>query len=150
MMLNPVSSARLFTTFRRKSTLVVCLAMSTLGLVPYVSAGGSRIIKYDAPNSGTGPDQGTTSTGINVVGTITGYVTDNNNGTHGFVRSPAGQFKEFDAPGADPVVGCTCPVSINDFGAVAGQSIDTNSVSHGFLRSLDGKITVFDMFPKPV
>ena len=57
----------------------------------------------------------------------------------------AGQFKEFDAPGADPVVGCTCPVSINDFGAVAGQSIDTNSVSHGFLRSLDGKITVFDV-----
>ena len=123
----------------------MCLAICTLGLVPYVSAGGSRIIKYDAPNSGTGPDQGTTSTGINVVGTITGYVTDNNNGTHGFVRSPAGQFKEFDAPGADPVVGCTCPVSINDFGAVAGQSIDTNSVSHGFLRSLDGKITGFDV-----
>ena len=145
MMLNPVSFARLFTTFRRKSTLVVCLAICTLGLVPHVSAGGSRIIKYDAPNSGTGPGQGTTSTGINVVGTITGYVTDNNNGTHGFVRSPAGQFKEFDAPGADPVVGCTCPVSINDFGAVAGQSIDTNSVSHGFLRSLDGKITGFDV-----
>ena len=76
---------------------------------------------------------------------ITGYVTDNNNGTHGFVRSPSGQFNEFDAPGADPVVGCTCPVSINDFGAVAGQSIDANSVSHGFLRSPDGKITVFDV-----
>ena len=109
MMLNPVSFARLFTTFRRTSTLVVCLAICTLGLVPHVSAGGSRIIKYDAPNSGTGTGQGTTSTGINVVGTITGYVTDNNNGTHGFVRSPAGQFKEFDAPGADPGRGVHVP-----------------------------------------
>jgi hypothetical protein len=145
MMLNSVSFARFSTAFRRKGTLVVCLFMFNLALIPYVSAGGSQITKFDPPNAGAGPDQGTTSTGINVLGTITGDVTDSNNGTHGFVRTPWGEFKEFDVPGADPVVGCTCPNSINDFGAVAGQSIDTNGVSHGFLRSLDGKINVFDV-----
>ena len=95
--------------FPPTSTLVVRIFMCLLGLLSHVSAGGSRIIKYDAPNSGTGPGQGTTSTGINVVGTITGYVTDNNNGTHGFVQSPAGQFKGFDAPGADPGRGVHVP-----------------------------------------
>jgi hypothetical protein len=144
-MLNPVSSARFFSAFRRKCMLVVCLAMCTLGFAPYVSAGQSHIIKDDAPNAGAGPDQGTTSTGINVVGLITGYVTDTNYGTHGFVRTPSGHFIEFDAPGADPVVGCTCPASINDFGAVTGQSVDTNNLSHGFVRSPDGKIVVFDV-----
>lgn len=145
MILNPVSLARFSAAFRRTSTLVVCLATCTLGLVPYLSAGDSHIIKYDAPNAGAGSNQGTTSTGINVAGTITGNVTDSQNGTHGFIRGARGEFKEFDVPGADPVAGCTCPNSINDFGAVAGQSVDTNGVSHGFVRGLDGKINVFDV-----
>jgi len=144
-MLNQVSPAQFSAAFRRKGMLVVCLAMCTLGFAPYVSAGDNHIIKFDAPNSGSGPDQDTTSTGINIVRSITGYVTDSNYGTHGFIRSPSGHFTEFDAPGADPVVGCTCPISINDFGAVTGQSFDANVVSHGFVRSPDGKITVFDV-----
>jgi hypothetical protein len=59
-----------------------------------------KIITFDAPNSGTGAFQGTEATGINLEGTITGNVTDNGFGTHGFVRTPAGRFTNFDAPGS--------------------------------------------------
>lgn len=109
-----------------------------------VQAHAQRIIKFDAPNSGTGAYEGTAPAGINLWGTITGSVTDNNNGTHGFVGTP-GQFTDFDVPGANPVVGCTCPDSINDLGVVAGYDIDTNNVGHGFLRTPHGKITTFDV-----
>ncbi len=107
-------------------------------------ADAQQIITYDAPNSGTSSDQGTFSTAINLLGIITGYVTDNTNGTHGFVRSPNGRFTEFDAAGANPVVGCTCPNGINDLGIVAGYAIDTNNVYHGFVRTPDGQITTFN------
>jgi len=60
------------------------------------------------------------------------------------VRSPDGQFTNFDVPGADPVVGCTCPEDINDLGVITGEYIDTNGGTHGFLRSPDGQITTFD------
>jgi hypothetical protein len=107
-------------------------------------ANAQQIITFEAPNSGTGANQGTESTGINLEGTITGNVTDNGNGTHGFVRTPDGRFTNFDAPGANPVVGCTCPLGINDLGMVAGYYIDTNSVYHGFVRTPYGQITPFD------
>jgi hypothetical protein len=51
-------------------------------------ASAQHIITFDAPNSGTGAFQGTEASGINLQGTITGNVTDNGNGTHGFVRTP--------------------------------------------------------------
>ncbi len=107
-------------------------------------ANAQQIITFDAPNSGTSSDQGTFPTAINLLGIITGNVTDNGYGTHGFVRTPDGRFANFDAPGADPVVGCTCPSSINDLGEVAGYAIDTNSVYHGFVRTRDGQIITFN------
>jgi hypothetical protein len=121
----------------RTLALIAALAMS-------VQANAQQIIKFDAPNSGTGTGQGTAPTGINNVGVITGSVTDNSNGTHGFVGNPHGGFTNFDAPGANPVVGCTCPSGINDLGVIAGFYIDTNSVYHGFVRGPDGQITAFD------
>ena len=45
-----------------------------------------EIIKFDAPNAGTGAWQGTQPASINPEGTITGYYTDANNVVHGFVR----------------------------------------------------------------
>jgi len=107
-------------------------------------ADAQKIITFDAPNSGQSANQGTEATGINLEGTITGNVTDNNFGTHGFVRTPNGRFTNFDAPGADPIVGCTCPNSINDLGVIAGNTIDTNGVNHGFVRSPDGQFWIFD------
>jgi hypothetical protein len=130
------------------SPTVVCLFAA---LAMTVQANAKRIIKFDAPNSGTVAYAGTFATGINFFGTITGNVTDNNFGTHGFVGTPdsvgtpdGNGFTNFDAPGADPSVGCTCPVGINDLGAVVGYYIDTNRVNHGFVRSPSGKLTQFD------
>jgi hypothetical protein len=88
------------------SMTVVCLFAA---LAMAVQANAQRIIKFDPPNAGKGANQGTTSTGINFFGTITGDFTDNNNGTHGFLRSPEGKFTEFDVPGADPVVDAPAP-----------------------------------------
>src|SRR5208337_4414249 len=124
------------------STVVVCLFAA---LAITLQASAQQIIKFDAPNAGTSAYQGTASTGINLLGAITGNVTDNSYGTHGFVRTPDGQFTDFDAPGANPIVGCTCPDSINDLGVVAGYDIDTNSLGHGFFRNFGGKITTFDV-----
>ena len=123
---------------------LLCLTLLA-ALVITVPSNAQQIITFNAPNSGTGEFQGTLSTGINSFGTVTGYVTDSNNGTHGFVRTPDGKFTNFDVPGADPVVGCTCPSAINDLGVVAGYYIDTNGFSHGFLRRPDGKFTTFDV-----
>jgi hypothetical protein len=128
--------------FQRWMSITVLCIFATLAMT--VQANAQQIIKFDPPNSGKGANQGTTSTGINFFGTITGFVTDNNNGTHGFVGTPHGGFNNFDAPGADPVVGCTCPVGINDLGVVGGYYIDANSVAHGFVRSPDGNINTFD------
>jgi hypothetical protein len=129
-----------------KSRSLTSFAAVTLlaTLVITVQVNAQQIIKFNAPNSGTGAYQGTLPTGINFPGTITGSVTDDGNGTHGFVRTPDGQFTDFDAPGANPVVGCTCPDGINDLGVVAGYYIDGNSVSHGFLRAPNGNIATFD------
>jgi hypothetical protein len=131
----------------QKSRNLLLLTPLTLFFVLVMTgqANAQQITKFDAPDSGTGAYQGTVPTGINLFDTITGNVTDNGNGTHGFVRTPDGHFtKNFDAPGADPVVGCTCPDGINDLGVIAGYDIDTNSVYHGFLRTPDGQITTFD------
>jgi hypothetical protein len=129
----------------QKSKIAFFLTPLTLFLLVMTGqANTQRIITFDAPNSGTGAGQGTVAASINNVGAITGNVTDNNNGTHGFVRTPDARFTDFDAPGANPVVGCTCPLSINDLGVVAGYDVDTNSVYHGFVRTPDGQIIIFD------
>jgi len=118
-------------------SLITALAMT-------VQANAQQIIKFDAPNSGTGADQGTQPTGINIAGVITGDVIDDENGTHGFVGTLAGGFTDFDAPCANPIVGGTYPTGINDLGVIAGYDIDTNSVSHGFVRTPDGEFITFD------
>jgi hypothetical protein len=128
----------------RKDVFALCLALLA-ALAMTVPANAQQIITFNAPHSGTVANTGTQATSINFFGTVTGNFTDNNYGTHGFVRTPDGKFTDFDAPGADPVVGCTCPSAINDRGVVAGYYIDANSVSHGFLRSPEGQFTTFDV-----
>lgn len=51
---------------------------------------GGKTTSFDAPDSGTTPGsyQGTVPQSMNVVGEIVGYVADNQNVYHGFVRSP--------------------------------------------------------------
>jgi hypothetical protein len=90
---------------------------------------------------------------INDFGVITGdYWTCNADlsscAVHGFVRTPDGKYKSFDAPGASTDGldgGGTFPQGINDLGEVSGYYADANFVFHGFVRSPDGRITTFDV-----
>ncbi|MGB8477616.1 MAG: hypothetical protein WCE63_02095 [Acidobacteriaceae bacterium] len=81
---------------------------------------------------------------------IAGIYSDSNNVTHGFLRSPEGEFTTFDAPGAGTGyyqgTGCfsDCPVSLNDWGVITGVYVDANYVEHGYLRTRDGKIVTID------
>jgi hypothetical protein len=133
--------------FRRAfiSKIAILAVGVSLGSVSSVRAQQPHIVKFDAPNSGVSGGQGTTSTGINIFGTITGNVTGNDFGTHGFVRHFNGKSFNFDVKGADPINGCTCPANINDFGSITGFTSDTNEVEHGFVRLADGRTTVFDV-----
>lgn len=117
--------------------------MSLLGLTLSIAALAQTgtIITFDAPGAGTGFRQGTTATGINAGGVITGYYVDSGGIYHGFIRSAGGVFTEFDAPN----VGLgTLPYGINDAGAVSGYYLDVNFIAHGFVRSPSGVITTFD------
>jgi hypothetical protein len=121
--------------------------------VTTIQASAQQIASFDAPNSGTQAFFGTESMGINIVGAITGDVTDDNGTTHGFLRSADGKFTEFIVPGASLTQGSlcieggigTCPQSINDFGLIVGDYGDDNAIFHGFLRYLNGKIDTFDV-----
>ena len=114
-------------------------------------------ITLDAPGEGTsvGFRFGTlpnniaisSSITINNRGTITGNYVDSNHVTHAFVRSAAGQFVTFDAPGASATAGSfdgTFPASINDGGSITGSYIDSKQLTHGFLRTPAGAFSTVD------
>ena len=136
---------------------LTAIALSGALVVPVGAAQNatSRIITFDAPGAGTGPNQGTgcfaytdCSVLINDSGAITGYYLDANNVYHGFLRSPDGKFTTLDAPGADLTPGDfngTLPNAINDAGAITGVYYDANNEGHGFLRSPEGAFTTFDV-----
>jgi hypothetical protein len=46
------------------------------------------ITTFDAPGVGTGPGQGTVSNANNSIGAMTGFYSDANFRTHGFLRTP--------------------------------------------------------------
>jgi hypothetical protein len=83
----------------------VSLAISGLVLSANANERKTTIITFDAPGSGTGAFQGTTSLAISPNGTITGYYLDSGNVAHGFVRARDGTFITFDAPGAGTASG---------------------------------------------
>jgi hypothetical protein len=136
--------------------LVTSAVLSLLGGAGLVTAANStpHFITFDAPGAGRGSGQGTgcfaytdCSVLINNYGAITGYYLDANNAFHGFVRSPQGNFANFEAPGSDTNpndFNGTLPNAINDAGAIAGVYYDLNSVAHGFLRGPEGRMTTFD------
>lgn len=124
--------------------ILMLILSACIAATAWSHANAQQLISFDAPNAGTGQNQGTVAYGINLKGTITGIVTDSSNGTHGFVGTLKGGFTDFDVLGADPIVGCTCAQAINELGVITGYSIDSNSVYHGFVRTPNGKISVFD------
>ena len=108
-----------------------------------------EFITFDVPGAKpvAAAGYGTVPESINDAGAITGHYIDVRDVTHGFVRSPGGEFTALDAPGASstaaPGFG-TFPESINSAGAIIGYFSDANGFPHGFLRSPGGKFTTFD------
>ena len=96
------------------------------------------VTTFDAPDAGTGFNQGTLPLGINTNGAITGWYVDSANVNHGFVRDKHGAIVEFDVPGAGtgPFQGPNV-YSIAPNGAVTGFYFDANNVVHGFVREAD-------------
>lgn len=85
----------------------------------------------------------TVVTGINAMGTVTGYFTTTNiiPPAYGFVRYADGAVITFGIPGSTEVI----PESINVTGDVTGYFYFENNTSvGGFVRSPDGTISTFD------
>jgi hypothetical protein len=132
--------ARAAALARGNAALMVCLALSTVGLCRSATAGESTIITFNAPGAGTSSGQGTFAYSINQQGTIAGFYLDKSNVYHGFVRTQRGHITTFDAPGAAG----TFAANINPAGVIAGDYFDVNNVQHAYLRTPDGNFTTFD------
>jgi hypothetical protein len=91
---------------------------------------------FDAPDAGTGFNQGTDPWAMNTNGEIAGYYIDGTNVTHGFVRDKHGAIVEFDVPGAANMAPWG---SIASNGAVVAFYVDANNVAHGFVREAAGQ-----------
>src|SRR5271167_1118915 len=143
MMTNPYTLAPFLAAAHWKGVFVLCLALCMLGLGSTASAQQGRIITFDAPGADTtaGSFNGTSPNSINDLGAITGNYWDANGFSHGFLRSPDGNFTTFDVPGVGGY-GST-PLVINLEGAIVGYYSDSNYSFHAFLRSPDGKFTTW-------
>jgi len=76
-----------------------------------------------------------------------GFVQDNNELTHGFIRTPGGRYSLFNVREAGTVVDSwqgTFAMDINSAGTITGWYGDSDWVVHGFLMTPDGWITTFD------
>jgi len=109
-----------------------------------------KLTTFDAPGAGTkaSDHNGTFPLGINLFGFVVGYYNDDNLVSHGFVRSPDGQFTTLDEPDADTnpadQLG-TQAIGINALGVISGgYTAAPNTPTHGFVRAPSGKYTSFD------
>src|SRR5579871_5696294 len=132
----------IFMSNRHRSARRLFIGANLLGIVScgLALAQPGTIVTFDVPGAGSGFRQGTTATGINPAGEITGYYVDASNIYHGFVRSPGGDYTVFDCFGTG--MG-TLPYGINDSGAVTGYCFDSYGLAHGFVRSPTGAVTTF-------
>jgi uncharacterized membrane protein len=96
---------------------------------------------------GNGEGQGTFSwwPAITPSGIITGYLVDENNVNHGFLRDLRGGFTVFDVPAASDAGGGTQAFAMSVDGVIAGNYFDAGGIGHGFIRSKQGTITTFDV-----
>lgn len=121
----------------RITFLIGLTLLAVLVIAVPLSAQSQTITTFDAPGAGTGGYQGTNASAINPAGTITGYYTDANYVTYGFVRSEDGSFTTFAAPGAAG----TLPAGINPAGTIMGSYFGAGYVTYGFVRTAHGTIT---------
>jgi hypothetical protein len=124
----------------------------------FVLSAGGTFTNFDPPGAGSCASNatgGTTVTGIDPAGDISGTYYDTNCAQHGYVRAASGAITTITISGAEtiscPTKGTgnlicdTQPASIGPAGDITGGYVDSNSVVHGFLRAVDtGNITSFD------
>lgn len=110
---------------------------------------------FNAPDGGTGSDQGTVGVAINTSGAITGYYIDSNNNHHGYVRSANGAITEFNPPNLTEIF-CA---AINSSGQVVGDGLHDQihfGDYYGFLRNANGNIgsvsisNAYETFPAAI
>jgi YD repeat-containing protein len=130
-----LSVSRFSKLFVATLSLLMCTALAAQ--IP-------TFVSFDAPDAGTGSEQGTTPLTVNQNGVIAGYYVDSAGATHGFVRLGNGQITEFDAVG---LVG-TSPSSISQSGQIVGTGRRVtrfNTSVHGFGRSPSGHFFAIDV-----
>ena len=103
----------------------------------YLRYPDGALTTFDAPGAGTTPDNffGTFAVANNDLGVVSGYTIDDNNVSHGFIRSPDGRIGIFNVQSAGKSSGQgTTPFGLNLWGAIPGVFTDTNNINHGFVR----------------
>jgi hypothetical protein len=103
-----------------------------------------KIITFEAPGADLNPadEEGTSVSGLNDLGVISGYYGDSKGLVHGYVRSANGKFTSFEAPGSGGEG--TFPTGpLNVEGAIVGYYTDPNLLFHAFVRYPDGKFATF-------
>ena len=135
------ASLRCKTGFSR-SPKALCLAILTSCCFASLGVQAQTFTSFDAPNAGSGKNQGTEPVAINQSGEIVGSYIDSSNALHGFVRSASGTITEFDAPGLTD----TGAGAINSSGQIVGSGNHDSRIRgtvEGFLRSPSGTISGF-------
>lgn len=119
--------------FYRVFVILVLLTNAAMFCTLALSAQTPGLTSFDAPDAGTRAEQGTIPVQIAQSGAIVGDYIDSSYVTHGFFRSPAGVFTEFDFPNATG----TFVAGINKSGQIAGGAL-TSAGSVGFVRNPNG------------
>ena len=122
--------------------LFLCLLFVGLAAVARPQSGGKLAFTiFDAPGAGTAPSQGTQAMMIGRGGWIVGSYIDSSNVSHGFLRSPDGNFTSVDPPGS---AGMLSIGGLNAQLTVTGCYQDAGGVIHSFIRTADGRYTTYD------
>jgi hypothetical protein len=111
----------------------------------FVRTSDGGFTTFDAPGADVNPaDQaGTLFSGINDLGSISGFYLDSARLNHGLLLKPNGQFTSFEVVGA-AIIGTVPDGPLNLEGAMGGFYMDPNLQFHLFVRNPGGKITAFD------
>lgn len=139
------------TRFASQLLLALAIYLALSARVPAQQPGPpSQFVIFDVSAAGSQPFQGTTPIYVNASGEVMGWIQDENNVFHGFVRDAQGGVTVFDVPGAGtgPFQGTFAPGLVPDgfdnHGDIAGEYFDANNTPHAFVRNKDGSIFTFD------
>jgi hypothetical protein len=96
----------------------------------------------DAPDAGTGSNEGTLAVFVDAQSRASGYYIDSSDNYHSYFRAADGTFTAFDVNGPDSQ---TIAHWANDKGSIVGDYFDSNTGQYeGFLRKASGNVLTFD------